>query len=91
MDRLVGVLEKNSERRAEREGQLSTLISQIMQQQTIMMQQQDVIDDVGKAPDDVEDLFACDPGKVNLFNVARAHKVSEEEAPPGAVPLGDGQ
>jgi hypothetical protein len=49
------------------------------------------ISDIGLVPNDVGDLFACDPGKVNLFNVSRARKVAAAAAAPGAVPLGDGQ
>ena len=51
----------------------------------------DFSDNNGMVPDSVENLFACDPGKVNLFNVSRARKVTAADAPPSAVPLGDGQ
>ena len=49
------------------------------------------LSDVGLVPESVENLFACDPGKVNLFNIGKARLVAEEAAPPGLQPLGDGQ
>ena len=54
-------------------------------------EEEDDICDEGLVPDCVENLFACDPGKVNLFNVARAREVAADERPPGMQPLGDGK
>jgi hypothetical protein len=52
--------------------------------------EEDIIDFGCDVPSDIEDLFACDPGKVNLFNVARARVVPAEYRK-GNVPMSDGR
>jgi hypothetical protein len=53
----------------------------------------DIISDQTPTPSDVEDLYACDPGKTNLYTVVKARRIDEAERlskHPDLAPLGDG-